>query len=72
MPNTRNNHCTLWGAKDTIMRNKTTISIPASNPARVKRGHSAYRGGAGVHADRRTHRLRTRSDKKRFAVQEQS
>lgn len=53
------------------MKNKTHISIPSSNPCRVKRGHSAYRGGAGVHADRRTHRLRTRSTQKRFAIQEQ-
>lgn len=53
------------------MKNKTHISIPASNPARVKRGHSAYRGGAGIHADRRTNRLRTKSAQKRFAIQDQ-
>ena len=48
---------------------RTTITLQIE-PWRVKRGHSAHRGGAGVHHDRRLHRLRTRSAQSRAALAE--
>ena len=43
-----------------IKSKKVTITLPKL-AWRVKRGHSAHRGGAGTHHDRRTNRNRTRS-----------
>jgi len=37
---------------------------------KASRGHSAYRGGAGVMGDRRTKRNRTRSSQKNRAIKE--
>lgn len=36
----------------------------------IGKGHNAHRGGAGVHGDRRTRRLRTRQAATRRAVEE--
>lgn len=45
-----------------------TMTLPRLDLTRLKRGHSAHRSGAGVHYDRRTNRLRTRSAKRRAAL----
>ena len=47
---------------------RTRITLPSLDPWRVKRGHTAHRGGAGSHQDRRTARLRTRSAQRREAL----
>ena len=36
------------------------ITIPASDPLKVKRGHQPWMCGAGTHQDRRFRRQRTR------------
>ena len=46
---------------------KTTITIHV-DPLKVAKGHQAHRGGAGLHNDRRTKRLRTRSAQRRAAL----
>jgi len=47
---------------------KFTIVIDDTPPWKVSTGHKAYRGGAGIHHDRRLKRLKTRSAQKRAAV----
>ena len=52
-------------------RKKEKIVIQISvKPWEVGHGHAAHRGGAGVMADRRTKRQRTRSQQNRKAIQE--
>lgn len=41
-------------------RNKGFTVIISVDQTKVKRGHQSHRSGAGVHADRRTRRQRTR------------
>jgi hypothetical protein len=47
---------------------KFTIVIDETPPWKVATGHKAYRGGAGIHHDKRLKRLKTRSAQKRAAV----
>ena len=47
---------------------QTTIILPPLKAWRLSKGHIADRGDAGVHADRRTNRLRTRQDRERAAL----
>lgn len=49
-------------------RNPTSIKLPPVDPTKIARGHRPHRGGAGIHADRRLKRLRTRGDQRREAV----
>lgn len=49
-------------------RRQTTITIPPVDPTKIARGHRPHRGGAGVHADRRLKRLKTRAEQVREAV----
>ena len=49
----------------------TRITLARLDPLKVKRGHSAHRGGAGVHFDRRTNRLRTRSAQRQASLADQ-
>lgn len=46
---------------------KSIISMPKINPAKI-RGHRPHRSGAGIHADKRTKRLRTRQAQKQFSL----
>ena len=52
----------VWKAtlNEKIMRNITTINIPARLPSQIAKGHSPHKSGAGKHLDKRTKRLRTR------------
>jgi len=50
---------------------RTRITLARLDPWKVKRGHIAHRGGAGVHIDRRTNRLRTRSAQRQASLAEQ-
>lgn len=51
-------------------RDRNVIKLPPLDPSKVKRGHSAHRGGAGTHHDRRTKRLRTRASQRNEALSE--
>ena len=53
-----------------IKSKKVTITLPKL-AWRVKRGHSAHRGGAGTHHDRRTNRYRTRSAQRQALLADQ-
>lgn len=46
----------------------TTIKLDV-DPTKVARGHQPHRSGAGIHQDRRTKRLRTRSAQRRAAIE---
>lgn len=48
----------------------TRITLSPLDPWKVGRGHADRRGGAGVHQDRRLHRLRTRTASRRVALAE--
>lgn len=39
-------------------------------PAKTSHGHLPHMTGGGIHGDRRTKRMRTRSAQKRFAIKE--
>ena len=52
-----------------MARDIVTLEISVK-PWKVGVGHKAHRGGAGKHADRRTKRNRTRTDKNRNAIRE--
>jgi hypothetical protein len=51
---------------------KTKMKIETKAVWELPRGHRAHRGGAGIHADRRTKRENTRSAKLRKILQEYS
>lgn len=46
----------------------TTMTLPPLNPWKVSLGHRPHRSGSGTHGDRRTKRLRSRSDQRRAAL----
>ena len=54
-----------------VKSKKITITLATMNAWTVRRGHSAHRGGAGVHFDRRTNRLRTRSAQRQALLADQ-
>jgi len=51
-------------------KKKIVISLTI-NPLKVRRGHTAYRGGAGIHGDRRLKRLKTRQNINNVAIKEE-
>jgi hypothetical protein len=54
------------------MKNKTTIKIEATPIWKIPTGHKSHKSGAGVHADKRTKRERTRGAKLQKILQEHS
>ena len=54
-----------------VKSKKVTITLATKNAWKVRRGHSAHRGGAGTHQDQRTNRMRSRGDVRRASLAEQ-
>ena len=54
-----------------VRAKKITITLAKRSDWKVRRGHSPHRGGAGVHFDRRTNRLRTRPAQRQASLAEQ-
>ena len=46
-----------------------SIKVKTKKPWEVSRGHNSYRSGSGTH-DNRPHRVRTRMDVRRRAIEE--
>lgn len=53
------------------MSGKITLKITATPIWALPKGHRERRGGAGIHGDRRTRRLRTRGERLRFEIRSQ-
>jgi len=51
---------------------KTTLKIKAKPIWKAAKGHQAYRGGAGIHADKRLGRMKTRGNKNQKAIDDSS
>jgi hypothetical protein len=49
---------------------KFRIKLAPIDPSKVAKGHTAHRGGAGTHHDRRLKRLKTRSAQRQAAFGE--
>lgn len=46
------------------------LTLDVKKPWEISKGHAPRRSGAGIHADRRTKRLKTRSAKVQAAIAE--
>lgn len=53
-----------------MSQGKTTIVIKDPTPWKVAKGHQPHRSGAGIHKDRRTHRLNTRHAQLQAAIKD--
>lgn len=53
-----------------IEGNRTVLILNEKKPWQVGKGHQPHRGGAGLHADKRTKRLRTRQAQRQAAFAE--